>query len=247
MTVWTIDADAGTGGRAIAAALAERAGVHLLDEELTSAMADALGTAREDALAYERSGPSLAARLGLAVGMATGVSPELAYEVRCIENVRKAMLDVVRTAASLPCVVYGRCSHVALALHPGAVHARIWAPAAWRSTRIAAELYIDSARARRAVAGEDRRRRRLRKWLTKGAGDGDGFHLVCDARRLGHDAIVELLLAAGGVTRADGLETVASRGACYGAEIGSSNGLCLTPQAARSGSSGRGSLGHRPL
>jgi Cytidylate kinase-like family len=159
--------------------------------------------------------------------MASGVSPELAHEARKVENARRAMLDVVRAAAAYPCVVYGRCGDVVLASHPGAVHARIWAPADWRSTHIAAVRHIGRARARCAVALEDRRRHRVHTWLAKRPLDADAFHVVCDARRLGHEAIVDLLLAAGGVARPEP--------------------MTVTMPAARSGSAGRSLSGHTRL
>jgi hypothetical protein len=208
VTLWTIDADPGTDGRTIAAALAERAGVPFLDEELTMALASALGITYADALAYERGGPSRA-RVGLAIGMGFGGSGELAQAVRHERYARRTMLEVVRSAASLPCVVLGRCGYLALRSHPGAVHVRISAPASWRATRIAATRCIPCTQARRAIAIEDRRRRRVRKWLAEESPpDTDAFHVICDARRLSHYAIVALLLAAGGVPVADRLEAV---------------------------------------
>jgi cytidylate kinase-like protein len=170
MTVWTIDAEPGTGGRDIARRLAEAVDVPLVD-----------GLRAEDAAGR-------LVRYGLAFGLATGAACELALELDRLKECRAALERAASTAARTPCVILGPAAHGALAGHPSALHVEIRAPRDWRTRRLAATRCVPLARARRELARADRRRRRA----ARGA---PPFHVVCDASRLRADTIVELLVA----------------------------------------------------
>ena len=197
MTVWTIDAEPGSGGRAVARELAHRAGVPLVDEQFTLALALDLGTSVEAAREYERAVPWLV-RHALMVGMAARPGPEMALELRRLEDARQAVTRVVREAARTPCVLFGRCAYELLAAHPGALHARIWAPLQWRIERAARNGCSSTAAARRRLIRAERDRLRANRWLLRRRSPETPVHVVCDASRLSPFAIVELLLAAGG-------------------------------------------------
>jgi cytidylate kinase len=209
MTVWTIDAEPGTGGRAIARELAHRADVPLVDEQFTLALAIDLGTSVEAAREYERAVPWVV-RHALMVGMAARPGPEMALELRRLEDARQAVGRVVHEAARTPCVIFGRCAYELLGSHPGALHARIWAPLAWRIERTARNGCSSTAEARRRLIRAERDRLRANRWLLRRRGPQTPVHVACDASRLAPEAIVELLLAAAGREPAARLESVAS-------------------------------------
>jgi cytidylate kinase-like protein len=170
VTVWTIDAEPGTGGRDIAERLAEAADVPLVDELRAE---DAAGRL---------------VRYGLAFGLATGAACELALELERLKECRAALERAASTVARTPCVILGPAARAALAAHPGALHVGIHAPRDWRARRLAATRCLPLTRARRELARADRRRRRA-------ANGSPPFHVVCDASRLRPDTIVELLVA----------------------------------------------------
>jgi cytidylate kinase len=198
MTVWTIDAEPGTGGREIARRLAGRAGVPLVDQQFTIALALELGTTVHGARAVEHAvgGPLL--RLGFLFGMSTRCAPELAQELERIRRCRSVFEEVARAAGRFPCVIVGREAYAALAGHPGARHVRIRAPREWRSRQLAASACLPLATARRRVARADRERRaRSRGIFGRRLDEPDAFHLVCDASRLAPDDLLDLLLVLG--------------------------------------------------
>jgi cytidylate kinase len=197
VTVWTIDAEPGSGGRAIARELAHRADVPLVDEAFTLALALDLGTSVEAARDYERAVPWVV-RHALLIGMSARPGPEMALELRRLEDSRQAVGRVVREAARTPCVIFGRCAYELLASHPGALHARIWAPLHWRVELAARNGCSSVAEARRRLIRAERDRLRANRWLLRRRGPETPVHVVCDASRLSSSAIVELLLAAAG-------------------------------------------------
>jgi Cytidylate kinase-like family len=209
MTVWTIDAEPGTGGHAIARELAHRAGVPLVDDQFPLALALDLGTSVKAAREYERAMPWVV-RHALLIGMSARPGPELAHELRRLEDARHAVGRVVQEAARTPCVIFGRCAYELLGSHPGALHARIWAPLAWRIERAARNGCSSTAEARRLLIRAERDRLRANRWLLRRRGPETPVHVACDASRLAPEAIVELLLAAAGREAAVELESVAS-------------------------------------
>jgi cytidylate kinase len=209
MTVWTIDAEPGSGGHAIARGLAHRADVPLVDDQFTLALALDLGTSVKAAREYERAVPWLV-RHALLIGMSARPGPEMALELRRLDDAREAVARVVREAARTPCVIFGRCAYELLGSHPGALHARIWAPLQWRIERAARNGCSSTAAARRYLIRAERDRLRANRWLLRRRGPETPVHVSCDASRLPPEAIVELLLAAAGREAAARLESVAS-------------------------------------
>src|SRR5262245_39900287 len=130
MTIWTISAPLGTRGPEIAAELARRAGVPLLDRQ---ALAD---------LAHERNGTigdvdeleeRVCARLAsVALGLAlTAGSSEAARELDFLHALPELGRTVLAEATREPAVVLAHGAFAALKDRPGAVHVRLRAPFDW--------------------------------------------------------------------------------------------------------------------
>jgi len=199
MTVWTIDAEPGSGGEAVARRLAERANVPLVDGQFAVAVALALGTTVAAGRELEATTARGLVRWGLVLGMSYRGAPELAAELSRIERCRSVVERAAQQAARRPCVILGHGAYVALADHPGARHVSIRAPRRWRARRLAAERCVPVGSARRELARSDRRRRvAARRLAGAGADDASRFHLVCDASRLSEDQLVDMLLLLGG-------------------------------------------------
>jgi len=194
VTVWTIDAEPGIDGLRIALDLAEQVGVPVIEGQLVVGAALAVDTTVADVLDLERAAAGRLRRFALALGMSTRAAPELARELQRIKDGKAALERAAKAAAREPCVIVGRCAFVTLRQHPGAVHVRIRAPRDWRAGRRAAEGCVSLHEARRAIAREDRARRAaMRRVHGQAADDVSAFHLVCDASRVPHASIVELL------------------------------------------------------
>jgi hypothetical protein len=99
---------------------------------------------------YERAVPWVV-RHALLIGMSARPGPEMALELRRLDDARDAVTRVVREAARTPCVIFGRCAYELLGSHPGALHARIWAPLQWRIERAARNGCSSTAEAAAAL------------------------------------------------------------------------------------------------
>ena len=202
MPVWTISSQTGTGGAAIAAELAVRAGVPLLDREtlatLASALAPSLAGSDLDDL-EERVGGRLNA-LALSAAMMAG-APQAFQELQLRQTLPSLGRAVLRRAVRGSAVVVANAAFAALAEHPSALHVRIRAPFAWRVEEVRRRDLVDAERAKRVVRHDDQLQRNwVRALYDADVDDPAGFGLVIDASRLGRDRIVEMLLAAGGST-----------------------------------------------
>jgi cytidylate kinase len=201
VTVWTISAEGGTGGDVVAALLAERAGVPLLDREALATLAREIEKDFElcDVEAIEEH---LVGRLApLALGVAvSGGSPEAVRELRlrqCLPELARALL---KKASRWPAVIVGPAAFAGLREHPSAVHVRLRAPVEWRVARVAREQLLEKKKAEKVVRHEDHVQRAWAKAVFHvNIDDPCAFTLVVDVSRLAPDRIVDLLLAAGGV------------------------------------------------
>jgi cytidylate kinase len=205
VTVWTISAEGGTGGDAIAAMLAERAGVPLLDREALAPMAREIEKDFElcDVEAIEEH---LVGRLApLALGVAvSGGSPEAVRELRlrqCLPQLGHALL---KKASRWPAVILAPAAFAGLSDHPSAVHVRLRAPFDWRVARIAREQLLDRKKAEKVVRHDEHVQRAWAKAVFRAnIDDPNAFTLAVDVSRLAPDRIVDLMLAAGGVEQSE--------------------------------------------
>jgi cytidylate kinase-like protein len=192
MSVWTISAQIGTGGDRIAAELAERADVPLLDRHTLASHLEDIG----DIDSVERRVCSRLNAVGLTLALTTGV-PEAYRELRLRHDLpalgRRLLADVTRQ----PAVVLAHAAFAALGDHPSAVHVRLRAPFAWRVDAVRREELLDRERAERHVRQDDQLHAAwVRALYHVDLDEPAAFTLVLDASRLAPDRIVELLLAA---------------------------------------------------
>jgi cytidylate kinase len=196
MTIWTVSAQAGTPGRAVATELAARAGVPLLDRAALVARAHAL----DPEVGVDED---IEARLGgrlnaLALGAAlTAGSREACRELQLRHALPELARQVMGEVARHPAVVLATAAFVPLREHPGAVHVRLQAPRDWRVAAYARAEVVDRRRAGHAIDHEDHVQRDLvRKLFHVDIDDASLFSIVVDASRFSAARIADVLLAA---------------------------------------------------
>jgi hypothetical protein len=198
MAVWTISAQAGTGGEDVAARLAVAAGAPLLDRKTLALFAHQLNPLVED-------GEELEARVGgalnlaaLSMAMTTG-SLDAFHELQLRKTLPELGRAVLADAARRPCVIFAAAAFAALPEHPSAIHARLRAPLDWRITNYQREHLVDRRCAEKALKRDDHLKHTWVKTLYHvNADDLRLFSIVLDASRSSTDRLVEILLAAGG-------------------------------------------------
>ncbi len=198
--VWTISAQAGTGGEDVAARLAVAAGVPLLDRKTLALFAHELNPLVEDGEELERrvGGPLNLAALSLA--MTTG-SFDAFQELQLRNTLPDLGRAVLGDAARRPCVIFAAAAFAALPEHPSAIHVRLRAPFDWRIVNYRREHLVDSRCAEKALKRDDHLGHKWVKTLYHVDADASHqFSMVLDASRFSVDRLVEVLLAAGGVT-----------------------------------------------
>jgi len=201
MAVWTVSAEVGTGAERIAAALAEAAGVELLDRPALLRLArdlhvDLGGIEDVDELEARAGG-----RLNLvAASMAVlAGAPDGLRALQEQRSLRELVQVVATAAASRPCVILAPGAFAALPLHRTAVHARLHAPVGWRVGSYQREHLVDRRHAEKAVRHEDRARRAwVHGLLDADVTDCRRFAVSVDVSRIAPQRVVELLLAAAG-------------------------------------------------
>jgi Cytidylate kinase-like family len=203
MTVWTISAEKGAGGARIAADLATSAGVPLLDfKTLSTGAQGLLGDVPDlDDLEHRVGGRFNAILLSVALmgSASAGAQAELEFR-RTLPELGRAVLG---EAARSPCVILAPSACVALRDHPGAVHARLRAPLEWRVASYQREHVVDHDAAEHAVKHDDHAKRVWVKTLYHAdLDDYRLFSLALDVSRFSPQRVVEILLAAAGVSAA---------------------------------------------
>jgi hypothetical protein len=199
MAVWTISAQAGTGGEDVAARLAAAAGAPLLDRKTLALYAHRLNPVVDD-------GEELEARVGgalnlaaLSLAMTTG-SLEAFHELQLRKTLPELGRAVLSDAARRPCVIFAAAAFAAVREHPSAIHVRLRAPLEWRIANYQREHLVDRRCAEKAVKHDDHLKHAWVKTLYHvDADDLRLFSVVLDASRSSTDRLVAILLAAGGV------------------------------------------------
>lgn len=200
MTVWTISAALGAGGREVAEELAALAGVplydrHVLAELLHELEPEVSGIDDVDAL-EERVGGRLNA-FALSAALMAGAGDAF-HELELRRTLPELGRTVMHEAAGSPAVIYAPAAFAALRDHPAAVHVRLTAPFEWRVAAYARDELVDHAAAERAVRHDDHCKRAwVRTLYGLDLGDASHFTVVADASRLPRDRLVEMLSAAG--------------------------------------------------
>lgn len=199
MAVWTISAQPGTPGAAVAAELAARADVPLFDrkalEPIVHELSPELGSLDD---VEGRFGGRLNA-LALAAAM-TYAAPAAFQELELRRTPPELGRRVLGEIARHPAVIVAAAAASALSDHPAAVHARFWAPKEWRVAAYARSELVNQAKAKHDLAHADHV---ARNWVHAlfdvEVGDPTLYSVVLDAGRMAQDRIVDVLLAAAGV------------------------------------------------
>jgi cytidylate kinase len=203
MTIWTIAAQAGTGGERIAAELAASAGVPLLDRQTLARFAHDLNPDElevEDIEQIEERFGGRLRMLALSTAMTTAAVAAVALpEIQLRNRLPELGRAVFNEVARQPCVILSPAAFAALADHPGAVHVRIHAPLEIRIAAYQRDHVVDRGRAEKAISHDDHVKSALvRSLYHVGVDDDRLFGLVLDSSRFTPERLVEILLAAGG-------------------------------------------------
>jgi hypothetical protein len=200
MAVWTIAAEEGTGGARIAASIAAASDAALLDRTTLTLFARELNPDVGNAEALEERLGGWRNLAALSVALSTG-SDEVLREVRMLRALPEIGRTIMRQAAQTRCVILASAGFAALPDHPSAIHVRIRAPLQWRIAAYQRENVVDRRCAEKAVKHDDHVKHAWVKTLYGvDINDARNFALTIDASRVSDDRIVELLLAAAGVT-----------------------------------------------
>jgi hypothetical protein len=198
VAVWTISAQAGTGGDEIARELAERADATFLDREALVPLAHELEPALGDPDELEERLSGRFAALALGAAIATG-APEAVREFQLRRTLPELGREVLRRAASEPAVIFAPAAFAALADHPSAIHVRLRAPFDWRVATYQRQEVVERHGAEKAVRHDDEHKRAwVRTLYHVDVDDQTQFSLVCDVSRFARERLLEILLAAAG-------------------------------------------------
>jgi cytidylate kinase len=202
MVVWTISAEAGTGGDQVASALADAAGVPLLDRDALELLARAsdpevMGATRIHDL-EECIGSGAVTLLSLGIPFSP-VASDAVRQLQLQHALPKLGRAVMASAARCCCVLSAPGAFAALGDHPAAVHVRLRAPFEWRVSTYGRTHVVNRKAAEKAVRHDDHVKRAwLRSIYRVDIEDTRHFALVLDASRLSQDRLVATMLAAGG-------------------------------------------------
>src|SRR5262249_43764353 len=127
MGIWTISAQPGTPGPAVAAELAARAGVPLFDRDSLAELAHELepSIVIDDDLEARAGAPLTALPPSLAIGSG---SVEAVHEFELRRALPELGRAVMHEVACRPAVVLAAAAFACLRDHPAAVHVRLLAP-----------------------------------------------------------------------------------------------------------------------
>lgn len=167
--VVTIARQLASGGDEVAAQVAERLGIPLLDQEIISLAGQKAGVS-EQALRASQRHSSLLSRMLESLGkFGTAGAEGAALEgfsstalLTTSADFRALLQQVLRDmAASAPAVIVGHAGQIALRDMPGTLHVFIHAPVDYRAARLARAENIPLAKARAQIEADDRERVRF--------------------------------------------------------------------------------------
>jgi cytidylate kinase len=202
MAVWTISAQAGTGGLEIATELARRADVPLLDRKALLRVARSLepGTSLEEPEELEERLGGRLNELFLSAALTTGAADAF-REFQLRRTLPELGRTVLCEAARTPAVIVAPAAFAPLRDHPSAVHVRLRAPFEWRVDAYRLRQLVDRRAAEKAVRHDDEHKRTWSRTLYHVDVDDPAlFSVVVDVSRFPSDRVVETLLAAAAAT-----------------------------------------------
>lgn len=199
--VVTLSAALGAGGSIVGPAVAERLGVAFLDRAIPVAVSRALAVPLDEALARDDRaehgvGRVLAAFAHPATLTATAMAPPPTHpptEREFKEQCEQAICELARAGG----VVLGRAGAVVLADAPGALHVRLDGPEDARLAAVMRAEGLDEDAARELQRDADRSRAAYVSYFYGARADDPSlYHLVIDSTAVGHEACVEMIVAA---------------------------------------------------
>jgi cytidylate kinase len=199
VSVVTISCEFGSGGRGIAARLADRVGWRLVDRELTRAVAERLdvpegNVAERDERICGASDPISAYLVAGFPGWLLARSPVSGPRPGEVRQVVEAALR--EAIQGSPAVVVGHGSQCVLRGRPGTLHVRLWSPFQTRVARVAEQLGLDAADAAIRTSYEDARRREyLRRNYGTEIADQTQYDVTLNTARLTGDDAASALAA----------------------------------------------------
>jgi hypothetical protein len=200
MAVWTISAQPGTPGVEVAAELAARAEVPLFDRKALAPLVHELSPELGDLDDVEGRFGGRFNALALSLAMTYG-APAAFREVELRRVLPELGRKVMGEVARGPAVILSAAAANSLRDHPGAVHARLWAPEEWRVAAYSRAEVVDRANAARELAHADHTESAwVRALFNVRVDDPALYTVVLDASRLAPDRIVDVLLAASGTS-----------------------------------------------
>lgn len=213
MPIITIAREYGAGGSTVAALLAERTGLEIVDRSLIAEVARRAGLPAEEVADEDEHGRSLLDRIVRAfvpladtVGAGALTAEDFGDHHALIESVtRTALREAARSGHA---IIVGRGAAAELRDAPGTLHVFLWAPLADRARFVQEREACDAATAERRIHEVDGKRMAYVRevygvdWRSR-----ELYDLVVNTGRLGHTRTAETILAALGVRAQVSAET----------------------------------------
>ena len=204
MPIVTVSRQYGSGGSEVAAHIARLLGWSLLDNALIDAVAERLGTTRDEVEAREERVPSLAQRLADAMALGSPeMLPPLAdaslppSDERLLEVTRRVIAEAV---AAGPVVLVGRGAQSMLAERTDALHLFCYAPKAALVARVMQRMGVEPHAAQKVVEETNRNREQyVRKYWNRSWSAHENYHLCVNTEWLGIEGAADLVV---GIARA---------------------------------------------
>jgi cytidylate kinase len=199
MPIITVSRQYGSGGSEVAAHIARTLGWSLLDNALIDAVAERLGTTRDEVEAREERVPSLAQRLADAMALGSPeMLPPLAdaslppSDERLLEVTRRVIAEAV---AAGPVVLVGRGAQSMLAERTDALHVFCYAPKPALVARVMQRLGVDAHAAQKVVEETNRNREQyVKKYWNRSWSAHENYHLCVNTEWLGITGAAELVV-----------------------------------------------------
>ena len=183
----------------MAAAVAQRLGWSLVDNQLIDEVAARAGLPPEEVAERDERAPNYIERLArtLASAMPEFVAPEGGTlpdttEERLVKITERVVADLAEQGRV---VLVGRAALAVLATFPNALHVKIVAPIPHRVARLVERDGIDLKQAEKLIAEVDGNRGRYHKqYYRRDWDDASNYDLVLNTGRLGIDGAVDVIL-----------------------------------------------------
>ncbi|MEO8286867.1 MAG: cytidylate kinase-like family protein [Chloroflexota bacterium] len=222
----TVSREYGSGGGEIAARLAKRLGWQLINHEIVSQVATALGVSEEEAEAYDEHVDSFVSRIlytlsALTPPVVAAMPSQLTTDSRAFDHARRTVVEGAIAAGHV--VIVGRGAQVLLADRRDVLHVRMVAPLEQRIKYVMQREGLDRPSAQTRIHLKDRDRAQyLMSEHRQNPADAHLYDILVNTGVLDLDSVVDLLALA--------LERKATRLSTPVEELGPGAGLPLYPE-----------------